>query len=150
MKRYVPYVLAAVLIGLILWIAFGQPFQAFDRYYFAPAGEPAWKGAVWGNVIAIPVSIPIIVILGVIGYYFHKRAMAPLHEKIDRMAVAHAEQAATHDAHHEEHMRAVKSILDALDPGTESESILDTIADRVDDRTDSGIGAILKRLGVRS
>ena len=112
----------------------------FWEYYFTGYHvSHAYEAAVWGNVIAIFPSAPIILALGVLGYYFHNRAMSPLHKRLDVFEQAHINQ-------HNEHMRAMKSILDALDPSTESESILDTIADRVDDKTDSGIGAIIKRL----
>ena len=111
--------------------------QHFWAYYFTGYQvHHAYEAAVWGNVIAIFPSAPLLLILGVLAYYFHKRAMAPLHEKIDMLAQTHADQ-------HDEHMRAVKSILDALDPDTESESQLDVIADRVDEKTPGGLKSVL-------
>lgn len=136
MKRSVTLLLVvATAVAVWTWLVLtATPFEHFTDFYFFPDGEPWWRGAVWGNVVAIWPSAPVIAVLGVSAYVLHRRAIAPLHATLDRIEVAHRDLA------------GLKDLADALDPGTESETILDTIADRVDDHTETGIGAILRRL----
>jgi hypothetical protein len=112
-------------------------FAHFWHYYFFPPGEPWWKGAVWGNVIAIAPSAPVLIAGGMAAYYFHKRAMAPLHAKINQLA-------RDHQARHEEHVELMKSLLDAMDP--ETDGGLADLKDRLDPETPGGIGVLRERL----
>lgn len=91
------------------------------QFYFAPANEVWWRGAVWGNVFAV---LPL-AILGAIAFFYHRAEVKALHE--------------THDRH-------LRAILNALDPEADSESMLDQIADRVDEKTPGGIQAVLEAI----
>jgi hypothetical protein len=110
----------------------------FWAYYFTGYHTAHFYEAnVWGNVIAIAPSAPILLVLGAIGYFFHKRALDPLHAKIDAMEKLHAER-------HETHVRLLSSVLDAFDPDTDGG--IAEVLDRLDPDTPGGLGAIAERL----
>ena len=90
----------------------------FSQFFFFPVHEVWYRGAVWGNVVAV---IPL-AILGAVAFFWHRAETKALHE--------------THDAH-------LKLILKALDPEADSESTLDLIADKVNEETPGGIKAVL-------
>jgi hypothetical protein len=112
-------------------------FTHFWHFYFVPVGEPWWRGAVWGNVIAIIPSAPVLLLLGTVGYFFHKRALDPLHAKIDALETLHAQR-------HADHLKLLSTVLDAFDPDTDGG--IAEVLDRLDPDTPGGIGALAERL----
>lgn len=119
----------------------GTPFFLtghFWAYYFTGYHVAhAYEAAVWGNVIAILPSAPVLAVAGVAAYYFHRRAMAPLHARIDELARAHQD-------HHDEHVELMKSLLDAMDP--ETDGGIAELQDRLDPDTPGGIGVLREQL----
>ena len=93
----------------------------FWQFFFFPPHEVWYKGAVWGNVVAV---LPL-AILGAAGFAYHHVVVKGLHS--------------THDEH-------LKKILDALDPEAQTETQLDQIADRVDETTPGGLGVLDRKL----
>ena len=91
------------------------------QFFFDEPGKVWYEAAVWGNVVAV---IPL-AILGAIAFFYHRAEVKALHE--------------THDRH-------LRAILNALDPEADSESMLDQIADRVDEKTPGGIQAVLEAI----
>lgn len=132
----------AVVVFTVLFFLPLHVFAGFERYYFTPLGKSWWEGAVWGNVLAIWPSAPVIVLLGAVAYYMHKRAVAPLHEKLDALTEAHVQAQKDQVEHHEKLDRHLAALADALDPGTDSETQLDVIADRTNEATPGGLGTI--------
>ena len=112
----------AVVVITHLW---NTDFAHWFHVYFDPYHAPWYEGLVWGNVFAV---LPLAV-LGGIGYWVHKWITRDI-KKFD------AKKA------HDEHTKHLRAILDALDPEVESDTILDTIADRVDEATPGGIGTL--------
>lgn len=95
------------------------------QYMYLPTHEVWYHGAVWSNVFVLaPLAV-----LGGIGYWVHKWITSDI-KKFD------AEKA------HDEHTKHLRTILNALDPEVESDTVLDTIADRVDETTPGGIGTL--------
>lgn len=116
----------AVIVITHLW---NTDFQHWWGLYFDPPHAPWYTGQVWGNIFAIlPAAI-----LGYMGYWIHKVISSDV-KKFDARAA--------HDAH----MRHLQAIVDALDPAVASDSVLDMIADRVDEETPSGIGTLRDEL----
>lgn len=107
------------------------------EYYFVPTNDVWWKGAVWGNVFAILPSLPVVGVLGVIGYFFHKRAMEPLHARVVQLERHNQDR-------HKEHVALLGELMDALDP--DSEGGISDVLDRLDETTPGGITTILDRL----
>jgi hypothetical protein len=116
----------AVIIVTHLW---NTDFVHWWHLYFDPTTGPWYTGQVWGNVFAV---LPLAV-LGTIGYWVHKWITKDIKEFDSKRA-------------HDEHTRHLRAILDALDPNVESGSQLDVIADRVDETTPGGLGAVLERI----
>ncbi len=93
--------------------------EHFWAFFFGEPGKHFYEAAVYGNVMAVlPLGV-----LGAVAFFWHRAEVKALHE--------------IHDSH-------LKAILSALDPEAESESTLDLIADRVDERSPGGLKTILE------
>jgi hypothetical protein len=96
-------------------------YSHWFQYNFAPTHGSWYSGAIWPNVF-------VILVVGPLGYLW-------LRAKHDALLEAHK-------AHNEK----LELILRHLDPEAEMDGLLDLIADRVDETTPHGIGAVLAAL----
>ena len=97
----------------------------FWQYNYAPAHEVYYHGAAWPNVAVIPLAA---ICLGIYHYVVTK----PLHRE-HMAALAHDKKLA-------------EEVLKHLDPEAATDGMLDRIADRVDETTPGGVGALAERI----
>ena len=143
MKRWLLLVPASI-VAVVWWVASAHASAHFWHYYFFPQHAPWWMGAVWGNVIAIAPSAPVLLVIGMVAYFWHKRALDPLRKELAEHRHAVAAIAELHADHHTAHMDAIAalgaSLIDVLDPDTEGPT--KDILDRLDPETPGGIAAL--------